>query len=160
RAIIGGLRILHCGLLHGDLGKLEVGVKAKQELAGLHSVAFPHHQLLDPANLVRTDENKLGFHPTLIGGLLFAVIRRERPRRSKEEAKGPHGAFFRPNSNSRCARIRARTSSGENRSNNPDQMIATSAGAISNCGKRASASCARSPRSTARCKERRTVGST
>ena len=65
-----------------------------------------------------------------------------------------HGSPFLPNRRSRWARISSRTSSGAKRSNSAFQISASSAGATSNCGKRASASLGNSPRSTARGQQR------
>ena len=50
--------------------------------------------------------------------------------------------------------------SEKNRSNKPSHRIATRPGATSNCGKRASAGCASSPRFTARANRARSRGST
>ena len=42
--VVGKLRVLHRGLLHGDVGKLQIGVQREQRRPQFHHVAFPHRQ--------------------------------------------------------------------------------------------------------------------
>src|SRR5262249_11529373 len=159
-------RVLHRRLLHGDVGKLQVGVEREQHLALLHLVAFAHRERLDAPGLVGTDENQLRLHPALEDRLLAVVAARQQESRQQDgDAPGDrtqraHGALLPPNSKSMWARMSSATFSGSNRSNRLLQITAIRAGATSNCGKRASASSASSPRSTASLSRARSSGNT
>ena len=65
-AIIGLLRVLQRGFLHGDVGQLQIRIDREDRRAQRHLVALAHRQRLDAAGLVGTDEDQLGFDPALV----------------------------------------------------------------------------------------------
>src|SRR5262249_4256005 len=160
RAVIGELRVLHRRLLHGDIGELQIGIDREQQRAALDMVTLAHRERLDAPGLVGTYENQFGFDPPLKRRLLALVATGGYDHREQCEREAQPAHFLSPNSKSRWARMSSRISSGAKRPNRPFQMMATSAGATSNCGKRASASRESSPRSTASTSRARMTGST
>src|SRR5438876_9471759 len=162
RAVVGLLRVLHRGLLQGDVGLLQIGIDREQQHAALDLIAFSHRERLDATGLVGTDENQLGLDPALKGRLFSSIAGGEQEgcKQCERDAAAAHVALLAPNSTSRCAAMSPRTSSGAKRPNRAFHMMATRAGATSNCGKRASASWGSSPRSTANVSRARMTGST
>src|SRR5207247_2733591 len=151
----------------GDLGRgsvhiggLQIRIEPKQRHADRDLVAFTHGERLDPPGLIGADEDEIGLDPALERGLLAVVATREYEGRgeragtgdatcrhvavlmSRFSCRGSHVAVLLPNRISIWAPISSRTSSGAKRSNRELHTMATSAGAIMSCGKRASASLA------------------
>src|SRR6516225_7892243 len=108
RAVVGLLRVLHRGLLHGDVGLLQIGIDGEQQHAALDLIAFPHCEHLDATCLVGTDEDQFGLDPALKGRLFSSIAACEEEGREQceREAAAAHVPLLVPNSTSRCARMR------------------------------------------------------
>ena len=71
--VVGKLRVFDRGLLHRDIGELQIGIEREQRRAQFDDIALSHRKGLDPPGLVGPDKDHVGLDPTLEGRLLVAT---------------------------------------------------------------------------------------
>ena len=98
------LRVNDGGLLHQQIGLLQIVVDGEQQIALFDLVALAHFQVFDTALLVGADEDQLGFDPALQLALIAIVAAGEREAGEHHRRHGgkfhSHNALLGANNNS------------------------------------------------------------